>query len=487
MQRNGDSAELLERLAIPQVLEREQADIAVQSALATKIEEAIAGVGERADDLKLEIEALIQKENGLLAKRKVLHQDDPQRKELDRQIEGIESEVKGLNEKVSAIPRWDRPELFLGTIQIERLPTSEDRTTMLQEAVDAATFVSIDPSPTAPRPERAFRPSAIGNTGYDIIAKVEGVKELVVRNTLSTMIQAGQLDYLRKAGFVGEDKGWKLWIEVHYVRDRNPVPSGMHKDTLGQTLFVNLNYQNPAPITGPEYILNPAPSERHDREVGENGTLPEKFQGDLRAIRERLGQHEVIEAPEITAPYSAVAFVDEAIHHMTPVLEHRTVTGQGLREFLEGKYPEAAKAYDAWKAQRLTWWSFASYLPKGVPQEEAERWWKLLTRAEKLTSKYSRIELSEAGMTGDDIEELLFEKGPEGFRGASIPSVTQQPSGGRTPLRHPGQERPLRRRLSMRLLQAPTLAPTGTGGNSIPAQAPKRAFFRTWVRAVPRR
>jgi hypothetical protein len=42
--------------------------------------------------------------------------------------------------------------------------------------------------------------------------------------------------------------------------------AGFHKDTEGQTLFVNLNYHVPGwKLRGPEYVLNPPTSEAHDK------------------------------------------------------------------------------------------------------------------------------------------------------------------------------------------------------------------------------
>ena len=74
---------------------------------------------------------------------------------------------------------------------------------------------------------------------YDGISKNERVAKLIVKNTLRTMQDAGQLEYLRRSGIVGPS--WKILVEIHYYRDRGSGVGSLHKDTLGQTLFVNLN------------------------------------------------------------------------------------------------------------------------------------------------------------------------------------------------------------------------------------------------------
>src|SRR5437763_6814445 len=70
--------------------------------------------------------------------------------------------------------------------------------------------------------------------------KQHGLTRLVVENTLKTMIDSGEVEYLRKGGLPNDE--WKILIEVHYYRQRGVSATGFHKDTQGETLFVNLNY-----------------------------------------------------------------------------------------------------------------------------------------------------------------------------------------------------------------------------------------------------
>src|SRR4030095_15572990 len=114
-----------------------------------------------------------------------------------------------------------------------------------------------------------------------------------------------------------------------------------HKDTIGDTLFVNLNFLNQAEIAGPEYILNPPAIPQHEENI--KGTLPQKFLNDLAAAREKLPDPTKIAATRIPAK-GVVSFVDELIHHTTPHVGRRTVSGQQLAEFLKG---ESQGHYDA--------------------------------------------------------------------------------------------------------------------------------------------
>lgn len=444
------------------VLKRTESDIAVQKDLAGKLEEAIRTYSAEKADLDKRSNRLIEEQNTRL---KLMQNPSlaPEVKErLETEIDRLHRETDDLMEKATNVPQWDRAQLFLGTIELEHVPASMDRKAMLAEAIRGAKLI-------APGTKEL---SSIGLIGSDMLSKIPGTADLVIKNTLSTMVEAGQLDYLREAGFVGQDKGWKLWIEVHYIRDRNPVPSGLHKDTLGQTLFVNLNYQNAGSILGPEYLMNPAPVAEHDEAVKGEGKLPEEFREDLGHVRRELKRSRTIKAPVIDDPYGAVAFVDEAIHHMTPVREHRSLTGAALGEFLKLKYgtkfADAEQAHKKYAGQWLTFWSFESYL-ESISKKDADKWFKLMKMVSEPKAELTRIELREA-MDEGEIDEVLAEQGTEGFRSVSIPRVA-----GRKPVKHPEQSKPLRRQMSSRLLT----------GDTPEAPKLKRAFFRTWVRAVP--
>jgi len=185
---------------------------------------------------------------------------------------------------------------------------------------------------------------SIGPSTFDLAVEA-GVTEKIVINTLATMEAAGQLDYLRKSGLIDTD--WKVIVEVHYYRDRNPEQTKFHKDSTGQTLFVNLNFTNEQEIAGPEVVVNPATSPDYEKKL-EKGSyqnaktlkrfkLPKVFVEDLQQTKQELGEPEEI-IQTVVKPKHFVAFVDEAVHHKTPTLGHRTVTTLEIDSYMRKKY-----------------------------------------------------------------------------------------------------------------------------------------------------
>lgn len=292
-----------------------------------------------------------------------------------------------------------------------------------------------------------------------------GAEPAIIRNTLRTMSEAGQLDYLRKAGFVG--KGWKILVEVHSYRNRIQSSRRMHKDTLGQTLFVNLNYETAHQIAGPEYIVNPQASAKHDELIDE--TLPPGFMQDVRATRQALGAPTEIGMQPIPA-HGAVAFVDEAIHHMTPYYGNRSLRGKLLADHLEAtdkaRFDDAKQAHA--KAEQSWLHGFEHYL-KVVPKQDAGKWRARVEMAAKPAKQYTRKQLRKrAKFTVQEVETLFEVQQDVRFQQASIPGA---------PLANAQADGapPLERRMS-------TL---GNKGKVPPKPTGERRFFRTWVRAVP--
>jgi hypothetical protein len=320
--------------------------------------------------------------------------------------------------------RWDEAVLMIGGIELGDIPKSSAGDAAM---IKHARFTDLQPNALKEDP-----------SAFDLATKAD-VGKLVVANTLQTMIAARQIEYLRKSGVV--DDKWKIVVEVHYYRRRRQDVSQFHKDTLGQTLFVNLNYHIGQDIAGPEYVVNPMPVKAHDDLIG--GTLPPAFLSDLAYTRKALDEPTEIGASTIPA-YGVVAFVDEAIHHMTPKRGHRSVSGGAFAQYLKEEYSGDKKAT--------------------IPPEWTEM-------ASKSLAQYTRREFAAAGMNPKEIARLLEKFGGTGFTSVSIPLVT-----GARPSVQPGDRPPLKRQMS-ELALADKLAPEVTGD---------RRFFRTWVRVVPR-
>lgn len=384
----------------------------------------------------------------------------------------------------------------LGGILIEEMPATD------QELIEQAQLTAL-PKMVGGSPLRY-----ISFGGLSRAAKVKelGFDRLLIENALKTMKDAEQLKYLRLAGLPNDD--WKILIELHYFRERDMSATGMHKDTLGQTLFVNLNYHMGAylgegeMLIGPEIVVNPPVSPTHETVI--KGSLPKEFRKDLKATRATLGDPTEIKT-ELVDPYGYVAFVDEAVHHATPLYGHRYVTPGELKLYLEKMYPAAFKAastaYAKFANQGLLgnqgmlgamWhYPFPSYLKGSVIDEtDISKWqtWMEMVSADA-DRRLTRSDLK-ATMTFDEFDSLLEVAGEAklddrraagraaGFHAASIPGMWG--AAGETheyPIR-PKSKPPLKRTLSNPDFRK-RLPPE-------PAAHVKRRFFRTWIRVIPK-
>ena len=338
-----------------------------------------------------------------------------------------------------------------------------------------------------------------------------GLGPLVVENTLKTMIDARQIEYLRKAKLPNAE--WKILVEVHYISARPKGMSGFHKDTRNETLFVNLNYHvGERDVVGPEYVINPEPPAEHEAKIAE--TLPPKFLADLKKTRGKLGEPTEIKTG-IVGPYGYVAFVDEAIHHTTPHYGQRIVTGNELREFLQfsafGDETVALEAYGkrtvtgpdlkgflqgklraefdeietAWAKFKASRWPtfmypFSSYVNTNIVKAtEIPKWqaWIETDRDPKPT--YTRDVLKAKGMPEDMFERMLAYVGTAegaqrpGGRAGGFEKVLVNSKA--VPV-DPTTNRPrLKRRMSDASFKRPDQLPEDV----------TRRFLRTWVRAIP--
>jgi hypothetical protein len=339
--------------------------------------------------------------------------------------------------------------------------------------------------------------------GKDV--KKAGLDAMVLENTLKTMLDAEQFEYLRLAGLPNDE--WKILVELHYIRSRPKDMAGFHKDTQGQTLFVNLNYHVPGrQVRGPEYVLNPPVSDEHDRKIlgtgGKPRTLPQVFTDDLASTRGGLGEPTRIESSGTVQPLGYVAFVDEAIHHATPWFGGRYVTPTEFKEYLvrndKAKLDEIARADAAYRAR--SWGSllasFAGYVNKTViPAPEIEKWrkWLVMSNAGDTESesskrrrelKYTRSDFA-GTMPGNGFDLMLedvgsqedAERGQGGAGGWYAASIPNSPGESLKPPIKPGGRPPL-----VRTASNPDL--TRNWPEQLPAEVPRR-FIRSWVRAVP--
>jgi hypothetical protein len=314
------------------------------------------------------------------------------------------------------------------------------------------------------------------------------LRAMIVRNTLKTMDRAGQLEYLRTSGLI--DEHWKVVVEVHYYRQRDPDARQFHKDTRGQTLFVNLNFLNEAPIAGPEYIINPPRSDEHDQDL--TGTLPQVFRDDLATTRERLGQFDTVDIAEV-GPKGVVSFVDEAVHHKSPTTEHRAATSVQVRDYLKRHFPaefdDYLAAFEKREQASFLWrYELAYYLPQSRSKNNAldSLWQRVLEHIKNEKATLNRVQIAALDPNAQrlDPDALADIGGDEHFGQANIPGIPLEvpeddpprfgPSRDTT-VKHEGHPI-LKRTMSDKLLAKDAPKP----------MAGRRAFFRTWVRAVPK-
>lgn len=448
-----ESGALLQKLARPMVFQ--SVDIPLQQKIVANLETAIPRIEEANLSHKQEIDAALNKLREQFGNPKVKMPLAEYEQRRDRLL-------------AQRPPDLAAPVLYIGSIVLDEVPASpDDDRLMMARARLEETDNAID--------------APFNAHGLPAMARVEGE---VVQNTLATMKRAGQIDYLRSSGFVGRD--WKIIVEIHYYRDRSGAEPNLHKDTLGQTLFVNLNYTNETPMAGPEFVVNPPTVATHEDFIAQ--TLPEQFRDDLDSTREAPAPT-MIETVELPA-HSVVAFVDEAIHHATPKVGHRTITIKRLREFLitdadyKDHYAAAKKAFEDSSAQGkwayTPWWSFSAYFTEKLTKAEKNRWGALIAlskRKDDLT--VTRADLAKAGMTHEQVDRIHQSKKLAEFNSVNIPGRARADGAtGRLPLESaPGTPLPLKREMSDRALnkKLPALLPPST----------PRRFFRTWVRAVP--
>jgi GNAT superfamily N-acetyltransferase len=250
-----------------------------------------------------------------------------------------------------------------------------------------------------------LKESMVRFDGQDLVANDGYLQKKLVQIMMYTLLTAGQLRYLAKSGLTGGE--WRIFIEIHYYRARPQDVSSFHKDTTGRTLFVNLNYATDHEIAGPEYVVKPLPVTEHDDQI--KSTLPAKFITDLSKARDQLTDPTEIGATRIPA-YGVVSFVDELIHHMTPLYGHRTVYYTEVITFLQqkwsNKYIEAKALYEQFAASKN---HLNFYLSSTQEQQIQINLISMLGSIDKSGKgkHLNRKQLRNAGLSDDLIDELM--------------------------------------------------------------------------------
>ncbi|WP_199119171.1 DUF4157 domain-containing protein [Pedobacter sp. ASV28] len=404
--------------------------------------------------------------------------------------------MKELDQKITGIDERERKHVYrLGTVEVS-FPDGN-------LALSLTAPILVVPNGLAP--------------GYGLIADNEGLQNAIKENIRHTLEQSGQLDYIQRNELV--DDQWRVIVDVDFYYERPADAVGFHKDTIGRSLFVNLNFNNPDhELVGPEYILNPMVVEEHDSHI--KPKLPVEFFSDLASERTRLpipGQIEATRIPE----RGRVSFVDEMIHHTTPYRDHRGISNIQLDTFIRNGnerdlYKSVRTAYlfctlvnkvsralvpiEYLKEIELTEEQISFLCPNGkyassqamksqvkgqkeyIQMQELVLKNPIVVNTVKLTrgaTHYDKDELLQAGLDSNFVNELFAHYQKPNMDSVSLAgcedhcdsSVESKPY----PIKAP-QQRKLTRRMSEMLLthQLP------------PATDKKRQFLRTWVQAIPK-
>lgn len=349
--------------------------------------------------------------------------------------------------------------------------------------------------------------------GYALIGNDGDLQRKIRDNVYMTLKKSGQMDYLLDNAEQLVD--WRIVVDVDFYYERPADAVGFHKDTVGRSLFVNLNFNNSSPIMGPEYILNPPPIAEHD--VHTSSKLPEIFKRHLTDQRVRLGEATKIVATRVP-PYGIVSFVDELIHHSTPYKEHRGVSGDQLYNFFakddEAAYKTASlvdrlenlmngplkfvtreELKGLGLEDRQVSYLFEGHSHLFVATNEIKR--KLTGNPEydgmkntvsanpkamgivqfsKTKAHFYKEDLMGAGMSQGDADGLFQAYNKRSMDHVSLAGCENDCHLDTHSKIHPIQRPRLKRQMSKELLRGTLPVDTGE----------KRQFFRTWVQAIPR-
>lgn len=167
-----------------------------------------------------------------------------------------------------------------------------------------------------------------------------GLRDQIQQNVNETLFSAGQFQWIA-ANWADISRTHHVFIDVDYYPNRPPeTGGGLHKDSVGETLFVNLTYGNQAQAASAEYVHDEQPFAPFE------GHMPASAQALVATAR---GNARAAAGPQVQNPdgsmrdphldvqggdqdmpaHGRTSFLDPAIWHATPLYNHRLpeVTG----------------------------------------------------------------------------------------------------------------------------------------------------------------
>ncbi len=165
----------------------------------------------------------------------------------------------------------------------------------------------------------------------------------------------GQLDYIYTQPKF-RDKTWKVVIDINFYPNR-PLETGglgLHKDTAGDNLFVNLIFDNTQPMPATEWTQDREPPDP-SRQQTLDSKMPKKLQKEIVRAKEQLKNNSSqrpgyanIEGGTLDSN-AYVSFSDELIWHSTPSPINRPLFDQEkvLSDYRNcASYNEAKEHYE---------------------------------------------------------------------------------------------------------------------------------------------
>jgi ribosomal protein S18 acetylase RimI-like enzyme len=313
-----------------------------------------------------------------------------------------------------------------------------------------------------------MRPDVYGTTG-DLTAQV---KQELAEFVLSFMQANGQMAFIeRQSWYI--DNTHEVAIDINFYPDRALAVGGLglHKDTAGENLFVNLIFNNVDATPATEWTEDTHLPDA-ERLAKLRQLLPPELVDQLiqaKAIIEQISSAEKgTFRGGLSGANAWVSFVDELIWHSSPSLVNRPTFD--AVSVLEGfaQHPESGETYEAMVVVSQTPGNSLFDQYGGAPQNLTPEKWKAFHeqliqdsgKAAAFGQFIRTFDWSAHKQTGATGAVLV---GPESHELVNVPKPTM------------AQGRPRANSDAETLGQVNAAAPQGT----------KRTFIRTWVRIVP--
>ncbi len=142
---------------------------------------------------------------------------------------------------------------------------------------------------------------------------------------LGFMRKNGQLNYIENQKWF-KTGTYRVEIDVNFTpaREYGNINLGWHKDTGGDTIFVNLIFNNTKKIPGTEWTLDLLPFSKEKKKILLLN-MPEKTIEKIEEVREILKKEKNRKIHGgILPPNGYVSWVDELIWHSSPYLANRS-------------------------------------------------------------------------------------------------------------------------------------------------------------------